>query len=669
MGDTTLSFQILKVLIYGFNGEKESIKFAPGKLNIVTGATKTGKTAIIDIIDYCLGSKECNIPYGVIRSQVEWVGVLLQVVEGQLFIARKIPKKGKTSHDIYYDIKKEIIIPKHSNLRKLISYDYLKDILSNYVGIGENIHIPPLGQTREKLTATIRHTVSFTFQKQDEISNRKLLFHDQSNYWSAQALKDTFPYFLGSVAYDYIDKLNNLSSLKSKLNSKKKKLIENKAIENTGTNLSYNLLLGAKEYGLYDGEIPEDFESCIKELKLIKPKIETLDTDNNLIFNGDVLSKLMDEKLSLIKQHEIINNKLKKYKLVELDKREFSDELNDHLLRLRSIQLFDDESSITNKCPLCNSIISETEIPSIETIKGNVKHLEAQMRIVEEKTPQMNKVIRELESNLQEIKFNIQEKNNAIKELYKTNDKFKRIRDNTIQKSYLIGKIGLYLESLSESNNNYDIQNEISLLEEQISVLENEISAETIQTNTDRIISYLTQYMNEFARQLNLEYSKYPLRLDIKKLTVLVDKEDITISMDKMGSAENWMGCHIITLFALHKWFVNHKRPVPRFLILDQPSQVYFPSEKDFVEGNIRENEDFFAVKRLYKLAYDLTKELTPNFQIIITDHADINEDWFDESVVKRWREGNNLVPVKWTNNHLKFTSNHVKPTKLKTLT
>ena len=38
------------------------VKFEPDKINIITGASRTGKSAIIPIIDYCLGSGKCTIP-------------------------------------------------------------------------------------------------------------------------------------------------------------------------------------------------------------------------------------------------------------------------------------------------------------------------------------------------------------------------------------------------------------------------------------------------------------------------------------------------------------------------------------------------------------------------------------------------------------------------------
>ncbi len=59
--------QIKNVVIYkNKNTEPRIVPFNIGQVNIITGESKTGKTALIDIIDYCLGSKNCNIKGSVI---------------------------------------------------------------------------------------------------------------------------------------------------------------------------------------------------------------------------------------------------------------------------------------------------------------------------------------------------------------------------------------------------------------------------------------------------------------------------------------------------------------------------------------------------------------------------------------------------------------------------
>ena len=155
--------------------------------------------------------------------------------------------------------------------------------------------------------------------------------------------------------------------------------------------------------------------------------------------------------------------------------------------------------------------------------------------------------------------------------------------------------------------------------------------------------------MTEWARRLQLEHSAHPLRFNLKKLTIVADTPDGPIPMDRMGSGENWVGYHLIGHLALHGWFTEHNRPVPRILFLDQPSQVYFPPEKD-VDGSLDsiQNEDRIALRRMFELVFEVVAKLTPQFQVIITEHADLNEPWYQGAVVEKWRRGTKLVPEDW---------------------
>jgi hypothetical protein len=81
-----MSFQIKDIIFYGHNGEMRRIELFPGRLNIITGASKTGKTALIAVLEYCFGSSECLIPDGIMRRTVAWVGVRLAVQYGDVFI-------------------------------------------------------------------------------------------------------------------------------------------------------------------------------------------------------------------------------------------------------------------------------------------------------------------------------------------------------------------------------------------------------------------------------------------------------------------------------------------------------------------------------------------------------------------------------------------------------
>ncbi|MFP3541278.1 DUF3732 domain-containing protein, partial [Pseudomonas sp. SIMBA_044] len=82
------------------------------------------------------------------------------------------------------------------------------------------------------------------------------------------------------------------------------------------------------------------------------------------------------------------------------------------------------------------------------------------------------------------------------------------------------------------------------------------------------------------------EFSDYPARLDLKQLTVVFDKTERPVPMARTGGGENHLAYHLSALLALHWFAAKSNRPLPRFLMIDQPTQVYFPSEKVYQEAD-----------------------------------------------------------------------------------
>lgn len=98
-----MKFQLLKLIIWPKSNTfpPRIVDFKPGKVNVVTGASRTGKSAIIPIVDYCLASSDCFIPIDTIRNYASWYGVVFQTETEQVLISRKIPHGNKVSNDFY----------------------------------------------------------------------------------------------------------------------------------------------------------------------------------------------------------------------------------------------------------------------------------------------------------------------------------------------------------------------------------------------------------------------------------------------------------------------------------------------------------------------------------------------------------------------------------------
>lgn len=79
-------FQIEKIILWPkkIQYSYKTIDFSCDKVNVITGASRTGKSAIIPIMDYCLGDGGCQIPVNTIRDACLWFGVIVKLKEKRL---------------------------------------------------------------------------------------------------------------------------------------------------------------------------------------------------------------------------------------------------------------------------------------------------------------------------------------------------------------------------------------------------------------------------------------------------------------------------------------------------------------------------------------------------------------------------------------------------------
>jgi hypothetical protein len=76
-----MQLTILKIILWPKDTafRPRVIPFEPGKINIISGESGTGKSTLTWIVDYCLGSDKCSIPVGLIRDLAGWFGLHLKL--------------------------------------------------------------------------------------------------------------------------------------------------------------------------------------------------------------------------------------------------------------------------------------------------------------------------------------------------------------------------------------------------------------------------------------------------------------------------------------------------------------------------------------------------------------------------------------------------------------
>ena len=90
----------------------------------------------------------------------------------------------------------------------------------------------------------------------------------------------------------------------------------------------------------------------------------------------------------------------------------------------------------------------------------------------------------------------------------------------------------------------------------------------------------------------------------INDLTIKVkNQNDRDDYLWEIGSASNWLAYHISVLLAFQEYYQKSNGiKVPNFLVIDQPSQVYFPQklvENNNEKNKIENDEEKEAVKKI----------------------------------------------------------------------
>lgn len=106
-------FQVEKIILWSKKVQYsyKTVNFCCDKINVITGASRTGKSAIIPIIDYCLGDGQCQIPVNTIRDACSWFGIIVKIDEKKLLLARREPGQHKVTDDMMLMEGEEIEIP------------------------------------------------------------------------------------------------------------------------------------------------------------------------------------------------------------------------------------------------------------------------------------------------------------------------------------------------------------------------------------------------------------------------------------------------------------------------------------------------------------------------------------------------------------------------------
>lgn len=650
-----MTMQLKQISLYGYNGERRDVEFKIGAVNIITGASKKGKTSLINIVEYCLGSNECDIASGCIRDTVAWYSVLLQFPDSQVFIARAAPLPGfKSNTAVHMLVEREVRVPIKSELSESTNMSSVLDFLTRKIGISEFTTEVPEEQTRSATRISFKHSLYYLFQSQYEIADPKLLFHKQGEPFIPQTIKDTMPYFIGAVEDDRLSDIEQLRSLKQDRVRLIKKINEIESLKGEGLEKGYGILAEAATVGLYKGDClappEEELLDIFSTISTWKPFEEETDENEDGIDIDPVL-KLENEYRRLGEQKQLVRTKLREASEYQNSECDFETAVEQQVVRLKSIGVFD-KLAIPDKtkCSICGENHTGDSILN-GTIYEQLKILDKKLEGVGRSRPRVQTYIAQLKKEQRRLAQELKRTRESLNVLRRKDGTDISLADINVRRALVVGRLSLYMEGIKWNQDTTAYNKRLNLIEPQIEFLTEKLDPELLKEKLDAQLSCIAEDMSAWSRELKLEHSQYRIRLDHKKLTIVAETPHGVIPLSTMGSGANWVGYHLLTYMALAKWFIEQGRPVGRFIFFDQPTQAFFPADSADSEslGNIGKDDDREMVQIIFKWLIGVVKSLAPELQVIITDHADIDEEWFQDCIQDtKWRGDDALIPKHW---------------------
>jgi len=160
-----MKWYIRDIIIYGTE-DTRVISFEQG-VNIVTGDSRTGKSALIPIVDYCFGSKDCEVPVGIIRDFAQWYAIRIQTSEEQILLARKAPGRQLTSNIMNITIGHEIEIPPPNKINANSDRKAIIDEISRRLGMMDRSLATSTFDVAFTEPPTARNVMPLLFQPQN----------------------------------------------------------------------------------------------------------------------------------------------------------------------------------------------------------------------------------------------------------------------------------------------------------------------------------------------------------------------------------------------------------------------------------------------------------------------------------------------------------------------
>lgn len=657
-----MELQIEKVILWPKNSrfEPRELRFEAGVVNVITGASKTGKSAIIPIVDYCLASDRCSIPAGIIRENVSWFGIVVRSKVGKHLFARREPGGHRSTNDMFVLEGPEVEIPQGSPVRNA-SVDSVKTQLNSLAGLTDlDFDIDESGSGFMG-RPSFRDMVCFTFQPQNIVANPNVLFYKADTYQHREKLRTIFPYVLGAVSPRVLALQHELRLARRDLGRQEREYRDLSTLsQEWEADLQARAAI-AVELGLTNRRPASD--ASASDILVILREV----ADGRVVedMTATTLSHAVTELVEVEREEERVSSDLAQIRRRYADMERLRDGATAYSSaievkrdRLEISAWLGDQLREQRSCPVCGTTHAEAS-DEIAALVESLRRAEQEAAGLEELPAAFDREFMRVQDEMRRTAEALEAVRVRRRALSDASDAT-RAREYTTERRHrfrgeLVEAIARY-DRLSDGG---DLHDALEDLRNRVQTLESEIRSYDVRDATRRALERVSLHAGRVIPQMDVERPDDPVHLEIDDLTLRVVGAEREDYLWEIGSGANWVAYHVATIIALHRLSRETQgSPVPSFAILDQPSQVYFPrpptakseDEHQPEEDPTLDDEDVTAVRQIFSVLCAEAQSAKGSWQAVVLDHAggDVWGELPGIHLVEDWRGSNKLVPEAW---------------------
>lgn len=635
--------QINKLILVG-REKNYSVSFSNG-LNIIYGDSDTGKSSILNLIDYLLGGSKVYL-YDEIEMHGDYA--LMEVnLNGEVYTVKRDIFKPTDDIEVYHSTIENI----HSVFPQEYSSSYSKEGPAGYYSefLLNALNIPVLkvkqapSKADSKMTAlSFRDIFKFCYLDQDEVGSKDIL--DQKNFSVFVKNKETFK-FIHNLLDSQITELQEEIAEKIK----NKKDIENK----------YSII----STFLRDARL-ESIESLEDNLSEIKEMIRNVD-EEIAVLNQRMMSntKQFDDlrEVIILKQSE--HGKLSMQKVYLESQLEQNIRLrNDYLQDIQKLtsslevikKLPNHEHHHVN-CPVCDNLMNAAKFNEIFN-QYDSSSIEQEIKSLKNRNKELNALIDEQRNSLLNLSIQINEINEDLNKA----KGFLDIQSNEYLSPYISerdifnSRKGELNEELKRTQYLLKLRNQLNelikkgeLLSEQITDLTSKLEL-LIEgaPSIEMVLQSISDNLNDF---LNFIPIRNAYGIDISQKTFLPVVRGRNYSDLTSGGLRTLVS--IGYLFSLLRNSLGNHTNYPSLIMIDTIGKYIGKTKPKYLSDTNQQEDkkegldDPHKYKNIYNYLTGLNDDLATKykFQVIVVDN-DLPEDLatdLQKHVVKRFNVDN----------------------------